>query len=190
MTTANRSWDAASRVGGLGEALMRRIQSSSAECKVDQFATTTGQVFIEGESWSRRTKRYEPSGLTTSLADFFFLIIGGRPEDSVPGALTIVVSREELRRLCSGLELVDANKGGENPTRGYLLPVAHLLPMGTPQFRPIACPKCGNKPFRFASQGDPRGFRECHGLQGCGHVWDAGDAGREVVAWRLPKGPF
>lgn len=186
----NRSWDAASNLGGMGEAHVALIKASSSEVKVDQFATSTGHVFIETESWMKRTQSYEPSGLAVSLADFFFIVIGGRPEDASPGSITIVVSREELRRLCIGLPLTDANQGGANPTRGYLLPVSRLLPMGTPVFRPVPCPKCGNRPFRFAVKDDPRGFRECHGPHGCGHVWDAGDAGREIVGWRLPKGPF
>lgn len=188
-----RRWDEAANLGGLGEALVKRIRSASVEVKVDQWAASSGWLFVECESWSRTAQRYEPSGIATSQAEFWAFVIGGEPRDDTPGDIVIVRPRHRLIRLCHGCEVIDANKGGENPTRGYRIPLESVLPTGVPQYRQIPCPNCGNQAFRFAGRWsddggwwleDVSGMRECHGPRGCGHVWDAGQAGREIVAWR------
>lgn len=51
---------------------------------------------------------------------------------------------------------------------------------GTPQYRVLHCPSCHNVCFSLTEVG----YRQCAGPAGCGHVWDAGEAGREVVWWR------
>ena len=56
-----------------------------------------------------------------------------------------------------------------------------------PQFRPMACPRCGNVVFRFVPRAripTAGARRECHGPRSCGNVWDPGDRGREIVGWR------
>ena len=188
MSPSNKSWDVASNTGRLGEAYVQRVKAHSGEVKTDQWAMRSGCLFVETQSWSQTSRRYEPSGLSVSIAETFFFVIGAWPEDAEPGSVVLAIPTKRLRELCCDLQEVQANHGGENPTRGYLLPLSRVLPMGTPEFRSIPCPRCGNRGFRFASQDDPRGLRECHGRIGesCGHVWDAGEAGREIVKWRPP----
>ncbi len=52
-----------------------------------------------------------------------------------------------------------------------------------PQYRSLPCPTCHNRAFSFLRDGR----RQCAGPTGCGHAWNPGKRGSEVVGGRESK---
>ena len=85
-----------------------------------------GTVCVEVQSWSRRSMKYEDSGLRTTKA-LLFTFVCDTDSGTHIASFTVPVSRMKL--LCDDLPNSDANRFGKNPTRIVKLPIADVFSM-------------------------------------------------------------
>jgi len=104
------------RVGQIGETyLATLLEDKKIEVKTDYKASITRNVFIEYES------RKKPSGIATTLADFYAFIISNEN--------IILIATERLKVICRKYMKTNRNVvGGDmNTSRGILLPLEELI---------------------------------------------------------------
>lgn len=122
-------WDITAAKGSQGELyvadIIAALKADDVEIKYDDKFGRRGNLFIEIECMSHRSGAYEPSGLTTTKATLFAIVLG----DSRG---TIVVETAVLRELVNraiegGASVVDGAINGDHPTRGALIRAAWLV---------------------------------------------------------------
>jgi hypothetical protein len=114
---AREGFDVDLRFGETREsAFVQAISRCHVECKSDQKARVTGNVFIETHQ-KPRTGEWRPSGINTSVADWWAI----EYDDDA----WIVVRRPLLKALAAHAQSVHG--GDENRYRGRLIPVEWLV---------------------------------------------------------------
>ena len=126
------NWDIDLEYGEAGEARVASIlnlDGSRIEVKTDRIFSETQRVFIETQQLPRGGTVYQPSGITTTQADFWAWNVG---------ALVIVptdaVRRCVAERMNQGEKLKDGGLNGDNPTRGYPMLLGWLTLMSARWF--------------------------------------------------------
>ena len=127
MSEAESRWDLTSAEGAQAELWVANIRDAlvkdAIEVKRDAIAHKSGNIFIECESFIRKTGKYEHSGLRTTKAELWIHVIpvSYLNEDF---QFALIFDRRLLFALISawkrdGNDLVD-NSRPPNPTRGYI----------------------------------------------------------------------
>ncbi len=126
------NWDIDLAFGEAGEARVANIlglDGSRIEVKTDRIYSETQRVFIETQQLPRGATEYQPSGISTTEADFWVWNVGALvivPTDAVRGCVAT--------RIQQGEKLKDGDPNGENPTRGYPMPLGWLTLMAARWF--------------------------------------------------------
>ena len=104
------------KVGNMGEhELANILQNKTIEVKTDLLTHKTGNVFIEYQS------RNKPSGIATSQADYYAIIVKDTKIILKPASELKAIARKYLNTKR------DVLGGDSNTSKGILLPVADLL---------------------------------------------------------------
>src|SRR5574341_1062342 len=123
MSGRQPNWDIDRASGATAELWIDDIRAvlteGTLEVKRDVRAMTTGNLYIEYECLRRG--RYEPSGISTTRADAWVIVL----EES---ALALVIETSFLKLLCGkpGVRTRE-ERDGSHPTKGYLLPLTYLV---------------------------------------------------------------
>lgn len=121
--TAEYRWDINYAFGRQGELLvadkLRQIASGQASIEVkNNRRWNNGKVFIETACYKRASDRYEDSGVTTTQADYYALVL--------PGASIVLVPTHKIRQVI-GNALPQDLPGGANPRIGHWVRLIDLL---------------------------------------------------------------
>jgi hypothetical protein len=124
--TADQGTQAECFVSDLLESL--KAGSSDIEVKRDLESCNTGNIYLEYEAWSRRRKTYEPSGIATTEAAAWAIVLE-------QGQMVVLITTERLKELGRHSYRTPARRRdmtrSKNPTKGVLIPLAELCQAGT-----------------------------------------------------------
>lgn len=101
--------------------VIEALKTESAEVKTDAQSLRTGNLYVEFECLRR--DGWHRSGLATTEAEVWCFVLGTT-------GLALVVQTEALKEICRPLRRagkVAEERDGSHPTRGVLLPIAHLV---------------------------------------------------------------
>ena len=97
--------------------MLAALEVGSIEVKRDSKALETGNLYIEYECWKNTTKRFEPSGLRTTEADWWCFAFN-------EWEMVLAVKTPRLKRLAAQARAdghtVTSDRGA-NPSKGILL---------------------------------------------------------------------
>ena len=137
-TAAELRWDITAEQGTQGECFVKdlleslRAGSADIEVKRDERSQDTGNFYLEYEAYSRRTKKYQPSGIATTEATAWAIVLEH-------GQLVVLITVERLKELGRKSYDIPSRRRdmdrSKNPTRGVLIPLAELCQAGTKAMR-------------------------------------------------------
>ena len=127
-------WDITAEQGTQGECFVKDLLdslmagSTDIEVKRDIGSQKYGNIFLEYAAWSRSTQRYEPSGISTTAATSWAIVLE-------QGQLVVFITTEllkELGRYSWGIPSRHKEQNeSENPTKGVTIPLPELCRAGT-----------------------------------------------------------
>lgn len=103
-------------------AFLHGLLDGTVEVKSDARAIETQRVYIEGEC--KRRDGWQPSGIRSTFADYWALVIG---ESVVIGIPSDVLRRIYDKAHDPSLRLQREEKDGSHPTRGVAIPLGLLI---------------------------------------------------------------
>jgi hypothetical protein len=127
-------WDITAEAGTQAECFVKDLLDSlmagspDIEVKRDLESCNTGNIYLEYEAWSRRTKKYEPSGIAKTEATAWAIVLE-------QGQMVVLITTERLKELGRHSYRKPARRRdmtrSKNPTRGVLIPLDELCRAGT-----------------------------------------------------------
>lgn len=115
--------------GKVGEDAVRKLFTSTAEVKTDYRVHETQNLYVEFEQFDMDGNTW-PSGISTTTADRWFFVSGISPEDvlsTTPTKLREVIKNHVIPLGERGIGTQTVANEHTNGSRGYLVPVLHLL---------------------------------------------------------------
>ena len=100
------------------------MNACKIEVKADRRYVETGNVFIEVAQRPRGADSYKPSGIHVSEAEYW-AFSSGQAFTLIPRVVIANLVAEQTR------PPIDGGKTGDNPTKGYPIPLRHLIALST-----------------------------------------------------------
>lgn len=106
--------------------IVRAMRSDNGEVKRDGWVWKYDNVFIEYECYSRRWKKYVKSGIATTKAQYWVIVLNTHEA-------ALLVSVDALKRLVKEHWHRKAeHPHGGNPTKGIKVPIRAIIALAKP----------------------------------------------------------
>lgn len=122
MTNKLSDWDIQYKKGQIGENLLKSIMET-IEVKTDYKWKDTKNIYVETSCFYKKTKKFEPSGLSVSKAKYYSFVLPNNNNEM----LVISVPKNVLERAINKYGKKIECNWSENMSKGYLIKLSHII---------------------------------------------------------------